>query len=629
MKKNKILILLVIGLSLGSCVQTDDEVFSPEPAVKGGEKSITAICAVTATTRTSLNASMNVVWTQNDEIRLFGTSTPNGAVYTTAANSARTAVFDPVDASVADAIRYAIYPASAASASQLEGTTLAVDFSALAGQKWMGAFNADSEISSLPMAAASDGEAFSFKNLCGGVRIQLTDYQLMGISVKSVAVRGNDGELVSGIADVNAADGIVSLRKSSTPSAAVTALVTCDTSIPLSADNNPSAHTDFVLFLPAVNYTKGLTFVITDAAGRIYEQATPGAFTIEAGVVKPMELLPITLYYGKVNCYRTASAGTLEIDVTPYYSLAGDYTYENRPRVNINGELVDKAVSATVLWTQTNSSSSGDVLSAVPALEGTTLKVPVSGVKGNALVAIRDASGKNVWSFHIWVTEASDLTYINEERGTFKMMDRNLGATSVTPKDQNAYGVWYQWGRKDPFPRPLDIVRSSATTVDNKELTANATTSAEVGTVSYTISNPDIRIFSANDWHNEWRNNGLWGNSDGLTKNVKTVYDPCPEGYCVPDQNCYQGFTFTSKTECDNNYGHLFVIDGSQTSYFPTGGYLDKGANKIAYQEYRGYQWTSNPGTTGAYYFYYNNANLNFTGMDRASAASVRCVRME
>ena len=124
--------------------------------------------------------------------------------------------------------------------------------------------------------------------------------------------------------------------------------------------------------------------------------------------------------------------------------------------------------------------------------------------------------------------------------------------------------------------------------MDNKELTANATTSAEVGTVSYTISNPDIRIFSANDWHNEWRNNGLWGNSDGLTKNVKTVYDPCPEGYCVPDQNCYQGFTFTSKTECDNNYGHLFVIDGSQTSYFPTGGYLDKGANKIAYQEYGG-----------------------------------------
>lgn len=37
MKKNKILILLVIGLSLGSCVQTDDEAFSPEPAVKGGE----------------------------------------------------------------------------------------------------------------------------------------------------------------------------------------------------------------------------------------------------------------------------------------------------------------------------------------------------------------------------------------------------------------------------------------------------------------------------------------------------------------------------------------------------------------------------------------------------------------
>ena len=39
MKKNKILILLVIGLSLGSCVQTDDEAFSPEPADKEREKS--------------------------------------------------------------------------------------------------------------------------------------------------------------------------------------------------------------------------------------------------------------------------------------------------------------------------------------------------------------------------------------------------------------------------------------------------------------------------------------------------------------------------------------------------------------------------------------------------------------
>lgn len=112
-----------------------------------------------------------------------------------------------------------------------------------------------------------------------------------------------------------------------------------------------------------------------------------------------MELLPVTLYYGKANCYRTASAGTLEIDVTPYYSLAGDYTYENRPRVNINGELVDKAVSATVLWRQTNSSSSGDVLSAVPALEGTTLKVPVSGVKGMPICGYRDASARTYGLF--------------------------------------------------------------------------------------------------------------------------------------------------------------------------------------------------------------------------------------
>lgn len=618
MKKSNILILLVVLLS-GACTQTDDE-----PSVKGGPKSITVTCS--ATTRTSLNASMNVVWNQNDEIRLFGTSMPGGAIYVTTANGVRTATFEPADDSVDAAVRYAIYPATAAISSQLEGTTLTVDLSALAGQKWQGTFNADSEISSLPMVATSDNEAFTFKNLCGGVRLQFNDYQLMGISVKSVAVRGNANESLTGIADVNTGDGIVLLRKSSTSSPA---LVTCETVVSLSADNNPSSHTDFVVFLPAATYVQGLTFVITDAVGRVFEQVTSGAFTVESGIVKPMELLPVTLYYGTANCYRTESAGTLEIDATPYYSLASDYSYENRQRANATGETVDKAVSATVLWTQTNSSLSGNVLSATPILEGSTLKVPVSGVKGNALVAIRDAVGKNLWSFHIWVSEASDQTYINEERGTFKMLDRNLGATSVTPKDQNAYGVWYQWGRKDPFPRPLDIVRSSATIVADRELTANVTTSTEVGTVNYTVAHPDVRIFSLNDWHNEWRNNGLWGNFDGLKKNVKTVYDPCPEGYCVSDQNCYQGLLFTSKEECENNYGHLFVIDGANTSYFPTGGYLDKGANKISYQEYRGYQWTSNPGTTGAYYFYYNNANLNFTGLDRASAASIRCVKID
>ena len=52
----------------------------------------------------------------------------------------------------------------------------------------------------------------------------------------------------------------------------------------------------------------------------------------------------------------------------------------------------------------------------------------------------------------------------------------------------------------------LEIVRMvKAVKMDNKELTANATTSAEVGTVSYTISNPDLSAgrYDAGGWHRE------------------------------------------------------------------------------------------------------------------------------
>lgn len=54
-----------------------------------------------------------------------------------------------------------------------------------------------------------------------------------------------------------------------------------------------------------------------------------------------------------------------------------------------------------------------------------------------------------------------------------------------------------------------------------------------------------------------------------------------------------------------------------------------KDKHTILYLEYRGYLWTNVAGETGAYYFYYNNANLNRTGLDRATGAPIRCMKAE
>lgn len=77
-----------------------------------------------------------------------------------------------------------------------------------------------------------------------------------------------------------------------------------------------------------------------------------------------------------------------------------------------------------------------------------------------------------MWSWHIWVNNSSPAqlskaipytTYAWDETGIHtdkprvkgkSVMSCNLGALADEPGDdpQKTYGLWYQWGRKDPFP---------------------------------------------------------------------------------------------------------------------------------------------------------------------------------
>ena len=74
--------------------------------------------------------------------------------------------------------------------------------------------------------------------------------------------------------------------------------------------------------------------------------------------------------------------------------------------------------------------------------------------QGSGLVALFDAGGAVVWSWLVWVVDKmpSDVTV-----GGIAWQDRNVGAEyhSADPKacvqDFRSYGLFYQWGRKEPF----------------------------------------------------------------------------------------------------------------------------------------------------------------------------------
>lgn len=231
--------------------------------------------------------------------------------------------------------------------------------------------------------------------------------------------------------------------------------------------------------------------------------------------------------------------------------------------------------------------------------------------EGNAVIAVKNTSGTILWSWHIWVTNTNVLesaqTYRTNPRWmdptllknglvprTLTMMDRNLGAAGNEASDANtasrAFGLYYQFGRKDPFPSGkmgggvecieiydkagnlLPMATLKGSTFQKTAAQVPHTSVAE--NIAYTIMNPlTFIIYPAGDtdvsvnWlygasplissPTIWRSsNKLWGGDLnnymseyplGLDSKFtgKTIYDPCPYGWCLPPQDTWTNFTTT------------------------------------------------------------------------------------
>ena len=217
------------------------------------------------------------------------------------------------------------------------------------------------------------------------------------------------------------------------------------------------------------------------------------------------------------NCYIVSSPGTYSFD-----TVKGN-----------SSESVGNVVSAEVLWESFGTDvvpSVGDLISSVSYSGGKiTYRVPYPFREGNAVIAAKDEYGTILWSWHIWLTDQPIEQVYYNDAGT--MMDRNLGATSATPGDVGALGLLYQWGRKDPFLGSSSVY-SSVEAESTGKWPSPISTSSSSGNVDYSVRNPMTFIYSNSpdefDWHYSYRNNELWSSS-------KTIYDPCPLGWRIPD----------------------------------------------------------------------------------------------
>lgn len=227
------------------------------------------------------------------------------------------------------------------------------------------------------------------------------------------------------------------------------------------------------------------------------------------------EYLTFTMAYdnlsdvGTANCYMVPGEGKYKFDAT----VKGNST-----------ESVGTPAKAEVIWETkklNESVSSQSVISYIGLNDGYVEFEVAEGVDlGNALIAVKDASGTILWSWHIWITDYEPMNDYNTYISGAVMMDRNLGAAYDIANDQStllqAVGTMYQWGRKDPF---VYGKANDAVSMDVEASIKNPNTLANTGEWStLTISD-----------------NSLWSDE------YKSVYDPCPEGWMVSDAEAFHG----------------------------------------------------------------------------------------
>ena len=164
-----------------------------------------------------------------------------------------------------------------------------------------------------------------------------------------------------------------------------------------------------------------------------------------------------------------------------------------------------------------------------------TFKTPDTLKPGNALLAAFNSYGELIWSWHIWIPE-TQFTEDTYGLSAYAFMSRNLGAlidaeAGSSVVDSRANGLHYQWGRKDPFPTP-DGSGKMGVAGKAMSLSGAKLTTAEA------IAKPTVFGNINGDWASA-TNGDYWGD----TSEGKSVYDPCPPGYCVPRGNLYYYMT--------------------------------------------------------------------------------------
>ena len=191
-----------------------------------------------------------------------------------------------------------------------------------------------------------------------------------------------------------------------------------------------------------------------------------------------------------------------------------------------------------------------------------------------------------------WVPDEAEFGFYSKREGWVELKQVGSNNTIHVKITQHARqplvtgtGTFYQWGRPTAFPAVRDVAGTARTIYDieNNDISANfelaaATNAGDAISKPFYVlqgtprGDPNGAQDSWFDVTNAAYDNAIWSTSTAS----KTVYDPCPRGFCMPAADVFYGFTQTKAT-VESGAGKLNMYpenNGQKNGERSKGGYF-------------------------------------------------------